>query len=181
MIAAEILTLKPDFTEMLGFNHEEAAEYLRYVIRKYGNNEDRFDELWTLIVNNYDGYRFLPNARPLFNSTILTYFFKNFAELSGGVPDEMVDENLRTDVNWIRRLTITLENAKEMLDALVIDGELIYSQPDLRRRCDKQKFFKLGFYPIILYYLGITTLKDRFSMVFPNLTAHSFYMNYCSL
>ena len=57
---AEILTLKPDFTEMLGFNHEEAAEYLRYVIRKYGNNEDRFDELWTLIVNNYDGYRFLP-------------------------------------------------------------------------------------------------------------------------
>ena len=111
---AEILTLKPDFAEMLGFNHEEAAEYLRYVIRKYGNNEDRFDELWTLIVNNYDGYRFLSNARPLFNSTILTYFFKNFAELSGGVPDEMVDENLRTDVNWIRRLTITLENAKEM-------------------------------------------------------------------
>ena len=92
--------MKPDFAEMLGFNHEEAAEYLRYVIRKYGNNEDRFDELWTLIVNNYDGYRFLSNARPLFNSTILTYFFKNFAELSGGVPDEMVDENLRTDVNW---------------------------------------------------------------------------------
>ena len=59
---AEILTLKPDFTEMLGFNHEEAAEYLRYVIRKYGNNEDRFDELWTLIVNNYDGYRFAQRA-----------------------------------------------------------------------------------------------------------------------
>ena len=56
--------MKPDFAEMLGFNHEEAAEYLRYVIRKYGNNEDRFDELWTLIVNNYDGYRFLSNARP---------------------------------------------------------------------------------------------------------------------
>ena len=175
---AEILTLKPDFTEMLGFNHEEAAEYLRYVIRKYGNNEDRFDELWTLIVNNYDGYRFLPNARPLFNSTILTYFFKNFAELSGGVPDEMVDENLRTDVNWIRRLTITLENAKEMLDALVIDGELIYSQPDLRSKFDKQKFFDPDFYPVSLYYLGMTTLKDNYVMVLPNLTAQSIYMNY---
>lgn len=175
---AEILTLKPDFTEMLGFNHEEAAEYLRYVIRKYGNNEDRFDELWTLIVNNYDGYRFLPNARPLFNSTILTYFFKNFAELSGGVPDEMVDENLRTDVNWIRRLTITLENAKGMLDALVIDGELIYSQPDLRSKFDKQKFFDPDFYPVSLYYLGMTTLKDNYVMVLPNLTAQSIYMNY---
>ena len=175
---AEILTLKPDFTEMLGFNHEEAAEYLRYVIRKYGNNEDRFDELWTLIVNNYDGYRFLPNAHPLFNSTILTYFFKNFAELSGGVPDEMVDENLRTDVNWIRRLTITLENAKEMLDALVIDGELIYSQPDLRSKFNKQKFFDPDFYPVSLYYLGMTTLKDNYVMVLPNLTAQSIYMNY---
>lgn len=175
---AEILTLKPDFTEMLGFNHDEAAEYLRYVIRKYGNSEDRFEELWKLIIDNYDGYRFLPEARPLFNSTILTYFFKNFAELNGTIPDEMVDENLRTDINWIRRLTITLENAKEMLDALVIDDELIYSQADLRSKFNKQKFFDPQFYPVSLYYLGMATLKDRFRMVLPNLTARSIYMNY---
>lgn len=175
---AEILTLEPTFTEMLGFNHDEAAEYLRYVIRKYSNNEERFDELWTLIVNNYDGYRFLPNARLLFNSTILTYFFKKFAVNNGAIPDEMVDENLRTDVNWIRRLTITLENAKEMLDALVIDNELIYSQPELRSKFNKQKFFDPQFYPISLYYLGMTTLKDNFTMVLPNLTARSIYMNY---
>lgn len=174
---AEIITLEPTFTEMLGFNHEEAADYLRYVIGKYGNGEDRFDELWQLIVNNYDGYRFLPNARPLFNSTILTYFLKKFA-VNGTIPDEMVDENLRTDVNWIRRLTITLENAKEMLDALVVDGELIYSQPDLRSKFNKHKFFDPQFYPISLYYLGMTTLKNQFKMVLPNLTAHSIYMNY---
>ncbi|MDR0893560.1 MAG: AAA family ATPase, partial [Mediterranea sp.] len=71
---AEILTLEPEFIEMLGFNHEEAATYLRYVIDKYGEDKGAFDELWTLILNNYDGYRFLPNAHPLFNSTILTYF-----------------------------------------------------------------------------------------------------------
>lgn len=175
---AEILTLKPEFTEMLGFNHDEAAEYLRYVIRKYGNNEDRFDELWKLIVNNYDGYRFQPNARPLFNSTILTYFFKNFAELKGGIPDEMVDENLRTDVNWIRRLTITLENAREMLDALVIEGELIYSQLDMRSKFNKQKFFDPQFYPVSLFYLGMTTLRNAYKMVLPNLTTRSIYIDY---
>lgn len=175
---AEILTLKPEFTEMLGFNHDEAAEYLRYVIRKYGNNEDRFDELWKLIVNNYDGYRFQPNARPLFNSTILTYFFKNFAELKGGIPDEMVDENLRTDVNWIRRLTITLENTREMLDALVIEGELIYSQLDMRSKFNKQKFFDPQFYPVSLFYLGMTTLRNAYKMVLPNLTTRSIYIDY---
>ena len=175
---AEILTLDPEFTEMLGFNHDEAAEYLRYVIHKYGGNKGSFEELWHLILNNYDGYRFLPNARPLFNSTILTYFFKKFATSNGEIPDEMVDENLRTDIGWIRRLTITQENAKEMLDALVIDDELIYSLPDLRSKFNKQKFFEKQFYPISLYYLGMTTLKNAFKMRLTNLTMRSVYMNY---
>ena len=174
---AEILTLKPEFTSMLGFTHEEAAKYLKYVIAKYGPQAS-YDELWTLILNNYDGYHFLPGAEPLFNSTILTYFFKNFAELKGGIPMEMVDENLRTDTSWIRRLTITQENAKEMLDALLMDGELFYSQADLRSKFNKQKFFSPEFYPISLYYLGMTTLKDNFKMVLPNLTTKSVYMSY---
>lgn len=175
---AEILTLEPEFTEMLGFNHEEASKYLRYVINKYGHNKGTFEELWALILNNYDGYRFLPTARPLFNSTILTYFFKKFAVNKGDIPDEMVDENLRTDIGWIRRLTITLENAKEMLDALVIDDELIYSLPDLRSKFNKKKFFEKQFYPISLYYLGMTTLKNKFKMQLPNLTMRSVYMDY---
>lgn len=174
---AEMLTLKPEFTSMLGFTHDEAAKYLRYVIAKYGPQAS-FDELWTLILNNYDGYHFLPDAEPLFNSTILTYFFKNFAELKGGIPMEMVDENLRTDTSWIRRLTITLDNAKEMLDALLLDGELFYSQADLRSKFNKTKFFSPEFYPISLYYLGMTTLKDNFKMVLPNLTTKSVYMSY---
>lgn len=174
---AEMLTLKPEFTSMLGFTHDEAAKYLCYVIAKYGPQAS-FDELWTLILNNYDGYHFLPNAEPLFNSTILTYFFKNFAELKGGIPTEMVDENLRTDTSWIRRLTITLDNAKEMLDALLLDGELFYSQADLRSKFNKKKFFSPEFYPISLYYLGMTTLKDNFKMVLPNLTTKNVYMSY---
>ncbi|MDR0988410.1 MAG: ATP-binding protein [Prevotellaceae bacterium] len=175
---AEILTLEPKFLEMLGFNHEETATYLRYVLDKYGNEESDYEELWNLIVNNYDGYRFLPEARPLFNSTILSYFFKNFAVNDGAIPQEMIDENLRTDVNWIRRLTLSMENAKEMLDALVIDDRLSYSAPDLRSKFNKQKFFDKHFYPVSLYYLGMTTLQDRENMCLPNLTMRSIYMDY---
>jgi hypothetical protein len=178
---AEILTLKPEFLEMLGFNHEEAATYLRYVIDKYGEGKSSFEELWALIVNNYDGYRFLPDARPLFNSTILTYFFKNYAELHGALPEEMIDENLRTDVNWIRRLTLSMENAKEMLDSLVIDDKLNYSTADLRSKFNKQKFFDKYFYPVSLYYLGMTTLHDRENMCLPNLTMRSIYMDYYNI
>ena len=119
---AEILTFKPVFLNMLGFTYEETKTYLRYVLDKYapGASEERFEEIWQLIVNNYDGYRFSPVGERLFNSTILTYFLKKFAANAGSIPPELIDENLRTDINWIRRLTLSKNNAKETLDALVI-------------------------------------------------------------
>lgn len=173
---AEILTLEPEFVNMLGFTHQEASDYLRFVVDTY-NPTANFQELWTLVLNNYDGYHFLSKSEPLFNSTILTYFLKKYA-VNKAIPNEMVDENLRTDVNWIRQLTLTLDNAKEMLDALLIDGEMVYSQPDFKGKFNKQKFFSPDFYPISLFYLGMTTLKDSYVMTLPNLTTRSIYLSY---
>mgnify|MGYP000937558106 FL=1 len=175
---AEILTLEPGFMNMLGFTYEETEVYLRYVLDKYSTGQDRYNEIWQLIVSNYDGYRFRPNGDRLFNATILTYFFKKFAANAGSIPDELVDENLRTDINWIRRLTLSLDNAKAMLDALVIDDELSYNVADLSSKFNKKKFFDKEFYPISLFYLGMTTLKNSYRMVLPNLTMRSVYMDY---
>ena len=175
---AEILTFEPNFLNMLGFTYEETETYLRYVLDKYSTGQDRFDEIWQLIVSNYDGYRFRPNGDRLFNATILTYFFKKFAANAGSIPDELVDENLRTDIHWIRRLTLSLDNAKAMLDALVIDYELPYNVADLAGKFNKKKFFDKEFYPISLFYLGMTTLKDKFVTTLPNMTMRSVYMDY---
>ena len=175
---AEILTLHPDFINMLGFTHAEADTYLRYVLDKYTGSQERYDEIWQLIVNNYDGYRFSPKGEKLFNATILTYFLKNFATRHGEVPEEMIDENLRTDIGWLRRLTLSLENSKAMLDALVIDNELYYNVADLSSKFNKQKFFDKNFYPVSLFYLGMTTLQNNFRMALPNLTMRSIYMDY---
>ena len=174
---AEILTLKPGFLNMLGFTYTETEKYLRYVLRKYSGSEEQFEEIWQLIVSNYDGYRFSPSGERLFNSTILTYFFKNYAE-TASIPPELIDENLRTDINWIRRLTLSLTNAKEMLDALVIDDGLSYNVSDLSSKFNKKKFFEKEFYPVSLFYLGMTTLKSAYRMVLPNMTMRSIYMDY---
>ena len=175
---AEILTLHPDFINMLGFTHAEADTYLRYVLDKYTGSQERYDEIWQLIVNNYDGYRFSPKGEKLFNATILTYFLKKFAVNKGEVPEEMIDENLRTDIGWLRRLTLSLENSKAMLDALVIDNGLYYNVADLSSKFNKQKFFDKNFYPVSLFYLGMTTLQNNFRMALPNLTMRSIYMDY---
>lgn len=175
---AEILTLHPKFVNMLGFTYAETDKYLRYVLDKYTGSQERYDEIWQLIVNNYDGYRFKPNGDRLFNSTILSYFFKNFASMDGAIPSEMVDENLRTDINWIRRLTLSLDNAKQMLDTLVIDDELSYNVSDLSSKFNKKKFFDKEFYPVILFYLGVTTLKNNYRMILPNKTMRSVCADY---
>ena len=175
---AEILTLESDFINMLGFTHAEADAYLRYVLDKYTGSQERYDEIWQLIVNNYDGYRFSPKGEKLFNATILTYFLKNFATHHGEVPEEMIDENLRTDIGWLRRLTLSLENSKAMLDALVIDNGLYYNVADLSSKFNKQKFFDKNFYPVSLFYLGMTTLFNDYRMMLPNLTMRSIYMDY---
>lgn len=177
---AEILTLEPNFLHMLGFTYEETQTYLRYVLDKYDSaaGEERFEEIWQLIVSNYDGYRFSPTGKPLFNSTILTYFLKKFAANGGSIPPELIDENLRTDINWIRRLTLSQSNAKEMLDALVIDDGLPYNITDLSSKFNKKKFFEKEFYPVSLFYLGMTTLKSAYRMVLPNMTMRSIYMDY---
>lgn len=175
---AEILTLHPKFVNMLGFTYAETDKYLRYVLDKYTGSQERYDEIWQLIVNNYDGYRFKPNDDRLFNSTILSYFFKNFASMNGAIPSEMVDENLCTDINWIRRLTLSLDNAKQMLDTLVIDDELSYNVSDLSSKFNKKKFFDKEFYPVILFYLGVTTLKNNYRMILPNKTLRSVCVDY---
>ncbi|MDR0894762.1 MAG: ATP-binding protein [Prevotellaceae bacterium] len=175
---AEFLTLEDDFIEMLGFNHDEAATYLRYVMERYGSDKTSFEELWALILNNYDGYRFQPEGRLLFNSTMLTYFFKKFAVSHGRVPNEMTDNNLRTDTDWIRRLTRNQKNAQAVLDKLLIDDELTYSQLNLLSQFDRHTFFSANFYPVSLFYLGMTTLKNRSKMSLPNLSMRSIYMHH---
>ncbi len=174
---AEILTLKPEFMNMLGFTHDEARTYLAYVLDKYTGSRERFEEIWQLVLSNYDGYCFRPTAEPLFNSTILTYFLKNFVT-DGGIPEELIDENLRTDAGWIRRLTLSLENAQAMLDALVIGGELPYNVAELSSKFNKRKFFDPHFYPVSLFYLGMVTPKDRYVMTLPNLAMRSIFMDY---
>ena len=48
----------------------------------------------------------------------------------------------------------------------------------MRSKFDKRKFFDKDFYPVSLYYLGMTTLKNNYKMRLPNLTMRSIYMDY---
>lgn len=65
-----------------------------------------------------------------------------------------------------------------MLDALVIDDELPYNVADLSSKFNKKKFFDKEFYTVSLFYLGMTTLKDKFDMRLPNMSIRSVLIDY---
>ncbi|MDR0894583.1 MAG: PD-(D/E)XK nuclease domain-containing protein, partial [Prevotellaceae bacterium] len=90
----------------------------------------------------------------------------------------LIDNNLRTDIGWMHRLTDTMENAHEMLNLLVADEELLYADADLQSRFGSTTLKNSNFYPVALFYLGMTTIKDENAMMLPNLTMRSIYMDY---
>ncbi len=175
---AEVVTLEENLVSMLGFTHVEAKQYLTAIFEANHYDKEIMPEIWQLLINNYDGYRFLPDAEPLFNATILTYFFKRYSLNNAKIPMELIDENLRTDVNWIKRLVGGTENAREILFDLVNGQEMSYTLGTLRSKFNKEQFFDKDFYPISFYYLGMTTLADGFSMKLPNNTMVSIFADY---
>lgn len=176
---AEILSLEPTFLNMLGFTYEETKTYLHYVLDKYTPDagDERFEEIWQLIVNNYGGYQFSPNGEPLINPTFLTYFLKNLAINAGGIPSELIDRNLWSNINQIRSLIFSHDCVKEELDSLIIEDVLLYNISDLSRQFNMKKFSEKDLYPISLYYLGLTTLQNAYRMRIPNITVRNTCMN----
>lgn len=175
---AQMVTLQPQLVNMLGFTYEETEAYLQTIFETHGFDFSTLSEIRQIIRNNYDGYRFLPNAEPIYNSTILTYFLSDFTINNGTIPDELIDENLRTDLGWIKRLTLGEERAKDMLHQLVYEGTLTYTREMLKSKFIRQQFFQKEFYPISLYYLGMTTLENNFTMVLPNNTMRTIFIDY---
>lgn len=175
---AQMVTLQPGLVDMLGFTYEETETYLQAVFDGYGFDKTLLPEIRQIVRNNYDGYRFLPNVAPIYNSTILTYFLNDFTINNGTIPDELIDENLRTDLGWIKRLTLGEEQAKDMLHQLVYEGTLGYTREMLKSKFTREQFFQKEFYPISLYYLGMTTLADNFDMVLPNNTMRTIFVDY---
>lgn len=176
---AEIVTLEEQFVNMLGFTHKETKDYLADIFNTHGFNPARMPEILEIMKNHYDGYRFLPDTKDsLYNSTIVTYFFKKFVINNGKIPRELIDDNLKTDVSWIERLTTVKENTDAMMDALVFDNSLEYDQKQLVSKFNMRQFFEKDYYPISLFYLGMTTIHSRYAMALPNTTLREIFVDY---
>jgi hypothetical protein len=174
----QIITLKEPTLEMMGFTQAETDTYLDEIFADHGWPDEKRRRVRDDLRIHYDGYRLLPDAEPLYNSTICNFYLSDLVIGKGKLPTKTIDHNLRVDINWLRRLTGSDEETRNLVEQLMFDGTLSVDLDMLDSKFNMRQFFEKRFFPLSLYYLGMLTFRDRFNLEFPNLTVRKIFTEY---
>lgn len=176
---ATIITLEPEFENMLGFTQAEVDRLLDEIYHDYEMDPDSRNETNALIKNQYNGYHFLKtDGEPVYNSTILIYFLHYFTRYSA-YPEYLTDMNLKTDLEWVRRITgLNSDLTKGFVDQLMINNTIEYDKNFLTAKFNMSQFFDKSFFPISFYYLGMLTRLDSFHLKLPNMNMRKIFAEY---
>ena len=176
-----VVNLESRLVGMIGFTQDEVGRYVDEVFAAYGFDPEKKSTVLTDLKSFYDGYSFVPDPAdgPLYNATICNWYLDRFVKNDGAIPVQVIDTNVRTDVNWFRRLAQTNENALAKIRGYVERGETetaLFS--DLSAKFGRVKFFSAEFFPFALYYLGLMTFRDAETLGVPNLTIRNMFVDY---
>ena len=165
------ISLDPQFADFTGFRHDDLRAIADYYGAQCGFDADK---AYSTALTWYDNCRFgSADAPPLANTTLVLSFF-SYIWRTHQFPDDMVDENLRTDYAKIRHLVTVdrrLNGNFHVLENLLAGGSL---EEPLVKSFQAHELSKKENFTSLLYWLGITTVvgKRRGKTVFgvPNET-----------
>ncbi len=176
---AQLVTFEPMLLHMLGFTQGEVDAY---VDELFADHPEWPPALKTTVradlKANYDGYHLLPGApEAIYNSTVTNYYL-DYLNRNGTPPPEKFDPNLNTDVNWIKRLARGTENAKDLVDRLLMGDGIALPRTALATTFSKERLFDPTYFPVTLYYLGLVTFISSRTVGLPNLTVRKLFTDY---
>ena len=176
---ANFITLNPTFENTIGFTQAEVDALLDEIYADYGFDPATRSQTDALIKTNYNGYHFVkPDGDALYNSTSLIYFLDYFTQ-QGEYPEYLTDLNLKTDLEWVRRITgSTPANTREFVEHLLLKGSIGFDKIFLISKFSMSQFFEKGFFPISFFYLGMLTMESRFTLKLPNLNMQRIFVEY---
>ena len=152
------ISLDPQFADFTGFRHDDLRAIADYYGAQCGFDADK---AYNAALTWYDNYRFgSADAPPLANTTIVLSYF-SYLWRTHQFPDDMVDENLRTDYAKIRHLVTVdrrLNGNFHVLENLLAGGSL---EEPLAKSFQARELSKKENFTSLLYWLGITTITGR--------------------
>ncbi|MDR0303738.1 MAG: ATP-binding protein [Chitinispirillales bacterium] len=139
-------SLYPKYNEMFGFTREE----VEWLMQETGIDKNliKIDMEYY-----YNGYMFSGNAEnKVYNPQMILYLF-NQISISGEQPKQIVDTNLRTDYERLRRLAEN-ENNRNKLLRITQDGGIL---GDIAEKFSLDKLESEEYFISLLFYLGMLT------------------------
>ena len=175
-------SLSSEFNEMMGFTESEVREMLTYYSNTRHFNHT-IDELIEIMKPWYDNYCFSRESlhEPMYNSDMVLYFLNHYLPLKK-VPENMIDNNIRTDYNKLRHL-IRLDKKMGMnasiIQDIVTNGETIGT---IKTAFPAEDLAKPDNFKSLLYYFGLLTIRGTkwgsTLLAIPNLTVREQLYSY---
>ena len=174
---ATVVNLDENLLNMIGFTEEEVREYVDWIFEDQGLDPSKKEKVLSDLKAFYDGYRMLPGAERLYNSTITNWYLRKLVVDHGKIPSDVYDANVHTDLGWFRKLAG--DKAKDKVLGYIErgEGEMALAS-NLTSRFGRAKFFSEEFFPYALYYLGLMTFTSGFRLDIPNLTIKMMFVDY---
>ena len=172
------ISLAPAFNTMLGFEEHEVVDILKGIQIP----TEKLSTVLERLRNWYNGYKFSIKAKTrVYNSNMVLYFAYNFL-YNEDYPEDLLDPNIASDYNKIRK-SFKIKNKEEehlkYLDELIKTGTIssgLVRLYDLAKRFDKSDFISL------LFYQGIVTILDndfdKIIFQMPNYVIKQLYFQY---
>ncbi len=153
---ADNISLDPRLATICGFTHDDIRACLDHFAADGRFLPDR-EETFRVLLQWYDNYRFAKKAETICNPILFLGFLKHCVA-NGELPDEMLDQNARTDYTKLRYLVTTenkLNGEFRALERLAVDGAVL--TPSLKETFQARDLHEPGNFLSLLYYYGLVT------------------------
>jgi len=181
------ISLSARYNEMIGLTEPEVIEILTYY-HNAGILPMSVEMAHKLTKEWYDHYYFSRRAETsVYNSDMILYFLLQSQD-EGGIPDNLIDQNIRTDYGKLRHLMLVdshIEGEKRLngnfsqLQAIIEDGEVsspINPSFPLEELINRENFISLLHYFGLLSFTGDVHSMSRLQI--PNRTVKDLMYGY---
>ena len=153
------ISLHSEFNDMLGFTEEEVRNLLE-MYRDYGVFDQEVEAALEIMREWYNGYRFAKRTQgDLYNTDMVLYFLDESTP-NRGMPDELIDVNVRIDYGKLRHLLTVNRQLNGNFDLLrhIIGEQTAKSTIQISFPLDqldqRENFLSL------LHYFGLLSIRD---------------------
>jgi hypothetical protein len=145
------ITLNRLVNEMLGFTENE----VKGIIGKLNIDVDK-EELLIELRKNYNGYMFNKDGKErVYNPDMILHFFNQWL-MTGDYPDQLIDDNVRTDYGRLNRLVANEANREVLEDIIINEGVVA----DIITRFSFDMMYDEDYFVSLLFYMGLLTIGE---------------------